>query len=84
MPSLGGPSIYVTDPAFIRAKLEAGETPVFIMNIDENLRIIAKPQVSSGAVSVLAYAEFKDADGVFTTDEPAVFSLDDFIEDEIQ
>ena len=79
MPALGPTSIYVTDPAFIRAKLEAGETPFFIMNIDRNLRVNIQPQILDGVISCLVYAEFMTSEGM-VTDEPVVFSLLNFVE----
>ena len=71
---------YKTDPAFIRSELENGQQQAFIANIDRNLRIVAKPQLEDGAVSILVTAEFLDNENVWTVDEPAVFSLIGFIE----
>lgn len=70
---------YKTDPAYIRSVLEQGQEPLFIVNIDRNLRVNIKPQILNGVITCLAYAEFMTAEGM-TTDEPAVFSLQGFVE----
>lgn len=70
---------YKTDPAFIRSALEQGRDNLFIMNIDRNLRVNIQPQILDGVISCLVYAEFMTPEGMIT-DEPAVFSLINFVE----
>lgn len=70
---------YKTDPAFIRSALEQGRDHLFIMNIDRNLRVNIQPQILDGVISCLVYAEYMTSEGMIT-DEPAVFSLINFVE----
>lgn len=73
-------TIFQTDPAYLRHKLEAGETPTFVMTVDENLKVYIDFNIYEGAIAGRAWSVYKTGEEVWTTEEPATLLLDGFIE----
>lgn len=77
-------NIYNTDPSFIRAKLVSGEESPFIMNIDSNLKIIARPQLRDGVIEIDIFAAYTNKQGSYAIDDPVTIELPEFIENSIK
>lgn len=87
---------FTTDPAYIRKKLDDGQESLFVVNIDENLRVYVRPRLGYETivdtdqkvyyVYVECFAEYvtKTSDGEMITDEATILELTDFIESDTE
>lgn len=70
---------YKTDPAYIRNQLEAGETPLYTMNLDSCIRVKVLPVLYEGSISLRVIPEYLATqinDSVaWTTEEPVDIEL---------
>ena len=73
-------TIFQRDPAFLRHKLETGEIPTFVINVDENLKLVVVFSIYEGNIAGQVFQHYKDINGDWITEEGVDLSLESFCE----
>lgn len=75
------PAKYFEDLSYLRHKLDAGERPAFVVNVDAELKILIVFDIYEGSIVGQVFTQYRTADGTWIMEEGVDLPFyNDFIE----